>query len=396
MDKINNLLQQVSTIQKKYDEIAKISGENFNIFSIMRAESDEVRTHSRIIAEFLNPKGIHKQGSIYLKLFFEEIKELEILKDDFDYHNAKIIVEEYLGAINNEYSEGGFIDIVIKDAKNQVVIENKIYAKDQKGQLLRYKKNYPNCKLIYLTLEGKTPCQSSYKIENGKELNLEKDIILVSYRDQIKKWIEKCHEKAQALPMIRETLIQYLNLIKKLTNQTTNNLKTMEILEILKKNVELSFEITRSIEPLKSKLYYDFFEDMIQFSKKREISVDTSKLSNNAYFGLYLTPKEWNSKPYKIVVLFDTESYGINYSGLYVAVNFNDNISDIDKKLIQEKFDKIIPKFSINPWNIWREPSNRDWANNSEIWEDIAKGEKSDTYKEITSIIEEIIDIEKN
>ena len=40
--------------KKKYDEIAKITGENFNIFSIMRAESDEVRTHSRIIADFLN------------------------------------------------------------------------------------------------------------------------------------------------------------------------------------------------------------------------------------------------------------------------------------------------------------------------------------------------------
>lgn len=395
MDKINNLLQQVSTIQKKYDKIAKISGENFNIFSIMRAESDEVRTHSRIIAEFLNPKGIHNQGSIYLKLFFEEIKELKTLKDDFDYDNAKIIVEEYLGTINNEYSEGGFIDIVIKDVKNQVVIENKIYANDQKGQLYRYKKNYPNCKLIYLTLEGKTPCQSSYKIENGKELNLEKDIILVSYRDQIKKWIENCHAKSHSLPIIRETLIQYLNLIKKLTNQTTNNLKTMEILEILKKNVQQSFEITRSIEPLKSKLYYDFFENLIQFSKNKEIMVDTRNLNNKSNFGLYLIPKEWHSKPYKIVILFDPD-FGIDYSGLYVGLNFNENISEIDKDLIQEKFDKIIPKFSINSWNIWREPSNRDWANNSEIWEDIAKEEKSETYKEIISIIEEIIDIEKN
>lgn len=72
MDKINNLLQQVSIIQKKYDEIAKITGENFNIFSIMRAENDEVRTHSRIIAEFLNPKGIHNQGSVFLKLFLKK------------------------------------------------------------------------------------------------------------------------------------------------------------------------------------------------------------------------------------------------------------------------------------------------------------------------------------
>ena len=58
MDKIKNLLQQVSIIKKKYDEIAKITGENFNIFSIMRAESDEVRTHSRIILKGCIAKGV--------------------------------------------------------------------------------------------------------------------------------------------------------------------------------------------------------------------------------------------------------------------------------------------------------------------------------------------------
>ena len=156
MDKIENLLQQVSIIQKKYDEIAKITGENFNIFSIMRAESDEVRTHSRIIAEFLNPKGIHSQGSIYLELFFEGIESLNDIKQNFDYENAQVLVEEHIGQIDKHYSEGGYIDIVVKDSKeNVVVIENKIYACDQKGQLLRYKKKYPNCELIYLTLEGK-------------------------------------------------------------------------------------------------------------------------------------------------------------------------------------------------------------------------------------------------
>jgi hypothetical protein len=161
MDKIENLLQQVSIIQKKYDEIAKITGENFNIFSIMRAETDEVRTHSRIIAELLNPKGLHSQGSIFLKLFFEEVKDLNDILENFDYDNAQVVVEEHTGRIDEDYSEGGFIDIILKDSKNQVVIENKINAGDQKGQLLRYKNKYPNCKLLYLTLDGKKPNESS-------------------------------------------------------------------------------------------------------------------------------------------------------------------------------------------------------------------------------------------
>ena len=87
MDKINSLLQQVSIIQRKYDEIAKITGGNFNIFSIMRAESDEVRTHSRIIAEFL------------LIINYLEIQQLIIFKnlvidDILDQEKHQYLVDE--------------------------------------------------------------------------------------------------------------------------------------------------------------------------------------------------------------------------------------------------------------------------------------------------------------
>lgn len=274
MDKIKNLLQQVSIIQRKYDEIAKITGENFNIFSIMRAESDEVRTHSRIIAEFLNPKGMHNQGSVFIKLFFDEIQSLQDIKDNFNYENVTVLVEEHVGTIDKDYSEGGFIDIVIKDSEHQVVIENKIYAGDQKGQLLRYKNNYPDCKLIYLTLNGKEPSEFSYKIGNEKDLKLE-EIILISYLYNIKNWIEKCLEKTHSLPIIRETLVQYLHLIKKLTNQTTNNNMKAEIKELIKGNYD---EIDNLV-----KHYYEYKNDFIvkldniHSSVNRETIKDTTE-----------------------------------------------------------------------------------------------------------------------
>lgn len=390
---IQYLLENVNMISNKYDEISRGTGENFNIFSVMRAESDEVRTHSRIIAELLNPKGSHGQGCVFLECFFDEIEELRTI-NNFDFESAKVVVEEHAGLINEDYTEGGFIDIVIKDNKNQVVIENKIYAGDQPKQLLRYKKAYPRGKLLYLTLDGKKPSNDSYG--GLPELLKLEDIVLVSYSSNVKVWLEKCIEKAVYLPIIRETLVQYLNLIKKLTNQTTNNIKSMEILEILKSNVKESFEISNSIKPLKSKLYYDFFENIIQFAKINNFSIDDSQLKSDKDFGLSLKPNEWISKPYKIVVLFDTAEFGVNYSGLYVGVNFDANISNNDKKIIQEKFEFRTSKFDINQWNIWKYPSNPNWTDNPEIWEDIAKGEEGEVYKEILSIIEEIIDIEKN
>ncbi len=434
MDKIKNLLQQVSIISKKYDQIAKLTGENFNIFSLMNMEHNEVYTHSAIIGELLNPNGSHGQGAIFLNLFVEYIKECfntEEHKIELDYFGTLVndkICERTINIENNwDNVTGGRIDIIVEDNKQILLIENKIYAIDQPYQLIRYK-NYAETKrskkafLFYLTLDGKDLKEKedpyytqddveiigfnfkfdkkseyeNFRIQSNGKSNIHHCLYYpISFEKDIKNWIEKCLEKTHSLPIIRETLIQYLNLIKKLTNQTTNNIKTMEILEILKDNIDQSFEISRSIEPLKSKLYYDFFENILQYASKKEISADLSNLKNNAYFGLYLIPKEWNSKPYTIAVIFDTD-HGYDYSGLYVSLNFNDNISDIEKISIQKKFDNIIPKFEINHANIWRDISNRDWANNSKIWEDVAKGKNGDTYKEIISTIEEIIEIEKS
>ena len=72
---IKALLSGVSEIKKKYDEIAILTGENFNVFNILGLSTKEVRTHSAFIAELLNPKGSHGQGDTFLKLFVEQQKD---------------------------------------------------------------------------------------------------------------------------------------------------------------------------------------------------------------------------------------------------------------------------------------------------------------------------------
>src|SRR5690554_1214303 len=74
---LRNFLDNVATISKKYEEIAKITGENFNVFKILRLTTNEVRTHSAFIAELLDPKGCHDQGEVFLRLFIEKLKLAE-------------------------------------------------------------------------------------------------------------------------------------------------------------------------------------------------------------------------------------------------------------------------------------------------------------------------------
>ncbi len=190
MEDLNLLIKKVEKISQEYAEISQKSGENFNVFSIINMEWNEVKTHSSFIAELLNPKGSHGKGSVFLEFFFEELT-----KENFDYFslnldNVIVLKEEFIGRKNEDETQGGNIDIVIKDYKNQIVIENKIEASDQYNQLLRYKNHYPKSTLLYLTLFRNNPTDES--IGN---LEINKDFYCVSYERLIKNWLESLGEK---------------------------------------------------------------------------------------------------------------------------------------------------------------------------------------------------------
>lgn len=231
---LKNFLYQVSAISKKYEEIAKLTGENFNIFKILRLTSAEVRNHSAFIAELLDPKGSHDQGEVFLRLFVEQLKLSEI-----DYSSAKVEIEKYIGRVSEKNDEGGRIDILItNNNKNAIIIENKIYAKDQKNQLIRYnefgdREHKGQFVILYLTLDGSYPSNES--LGNRTDIRFQ----CISYQKDIISWLEKCKEKAVNHPTLRETLTQYINLTKFLTNQLTNCKMENEIEKLLCETPEL-------------------------------------------------------------------------------------------------------------------------------------------------------------
>ena len=166
--KITNLLDQIRILSKKTKELKEermSRGENYNIFQDLRLISDEVRLHSSIIANFLNPKGSHGQKDKFLKAFIEMLCGLDknTSLDFLDNENQKISVqvEKTIGPLTKE--KGGRIDLYITDTRHRIIIENKIYARDQYRQMMRYwkfgmqKGDEDSFRLIYLTLYGDTP-----------------------------------------------------------------------------------------------------------------------------------------------------------------------------------------------------------------------------------------------
>lgn len=217
------LLNKIGEIQKKQTikqtEIYK-RGENFNVFNVLGLWSEEVRLHSAMLSELLNPEGSHGCGEAFLKMFFEDVVRIHVPDQINGLNKAIVSTEFYIGNINETGNEGGRIDILIEIPQDSeiptLVMENKIYAGDQPNQLLRYynyatgkyKKNF---KLLYLTLYGTDASEQS----TGTHISF--DYIRVSYARDILKWLEHCAAIAYDKPKVRETIIQYKHLLTQIT-----------------------------------------------------------------------------------------------------------------------------------------------------------------------------------
>ncbi len=269
------LLDKISLIREKYNKINDITGVNYNVFNVLKLHSNEVVLHSRFIGDLLNPKGKHGRGDIFLKLFLKQVKSIlpnnkdESICDNFRTPNAKIIVEEYIGVVKTD--EGGRIDLVLQDGANTIVIENKIYAKDQNQQLIRYYNKYPGAIMVYLTLEGKKATSisvtSKKKEDSKKEVVLKPDIdyFRLSYEKNIVKWLEACIPYTTNFPFLRESINQYLNIVKQLTGQSINKDMDKEITNEMfgsVNSINASQQIAKLFDDKKKVLYRTFRREL--------------------------------------------------------------------------------------------------------------------------------------
>lgn len=244
MNKLQFLFNKLAIFEIKYEQLNQISVESFNIFSILRDAHDEVNLHSKFIYELLDPLGSHKQGNIFLTLF------LKTLNIEFSTSNLHIFREKHN------------IDILIQSKKNAIIIENKIHTQDHSEQLSKYLQTIQNqgyadknIYLIYLTLFGEEP----------NEITVRNKVISISYSQTIKCWIERCIKEVTLIPTLRETFIQYLNLINKLTQQSHHKGFILEVKDFLlqENNLKTILNIEASIVEAKITIQLNFWRDLL-------------------------------------------------------------------------------------------------------------------------------------
>ena len=246
------LLERALHLYDKYEAGRKVP---FNIFSTLRGEHDEVNLHSRFIYALLNYQKSPDAPRQNLTKFLQHVA-----KKDFDQSGIKV------------ERERDNIDILItNDVKQAVVIENKIGAGDQPQQLQRYhdrlrKGNFDDISLLYLTLDGYAPSEDSVG-------NLCYQSI--SYRDDLPPWLAGCQKRAYDEPALRESIAQYLQLVRKLTGTDFSEayMKDLEELCLQGDNLTLIHDLSEAVirvrVSLLKKLYSEIDSELTELISKK-------------------------------------------------------------------------------------------------------------------------------
>lgn len=227
MDIKNQLLSLIDHVVETNEENIvknKAKGEYFNLIKIMGIATSEVHTHTPIIADLLNPKGSHGQGSIFLKIFVEYFS----LNFDID---TKVIVEREKRERKDQ------IDILIRNDHQIMIIENKIYASDQSKQLNRY---YSYCIaknkqpiLIYLSLLDAQPSKKSlgHILRNEEDgcyylngdITQPVDLSILNYKNDLLGWLSEIEQYLNDQTNILAAIQQYKNLVLQMTGNIMSN-----------------------------------------------------------------------------------------------------------------------------------------------------------------------------
>lgn len=286
MKKIESLLAKVDSIRKKAEEYQVRNhdkGTDFDVFSVTGFWDEEVRLHSAIISELLDPHGSHGAGGVYLSLFIETLGRNDFPLDSelVKPHRVRRIRERYIGPKTE--TTGGKLDIIIEDGKHALIIENKPGYEDQKNQLLRYHNylnGYEQGILVYLTKDGRKASETS---TGRKDFNYE----CMSF-EQLLQWLGKCARASAKRPNVHSVIKQYQYHINKIMGTTMDERYCKKLLSLMtkKSNVLSVKEILCNGEQWLDAIVEEYvFKPLSKYAESKQMKSDSN--SDGSDFWIY-------------------------------------------------------------------------------------------------------------
>jgi len=277
------LLADVSKTAKECKNRYHKTGMAYNIFAVTRMVTKEVEM-CRVLADVLNPKGLHGQESAYLNLFMDMIVRPLVgnaQKTGFSWSRASAIPQYYT-------DEGRFIDIVISAPDVFIPIEVKINASEEENQLSHYaafskKKNqgggFP---VLFITPTGR------FSQDTALDKN---DYVSVSFKEHIIPWLEECCKLKSTPESVQAILKQYITAINLFCGYAEDGMESAinDLIMESSENYEAAFLIAKTIEGFENKIW-DIFKDKIDKLVRSQITdVGVSWQDKDKHYGwLYL------------------------------------------------------------------------------------------------------------
>ena len=322
------------TAKAEADRQRAMGKHDYNIFTLFHGFSDEVNLHSNFIASLLDPNGDHYKGDLFLKLFLETCGI-----DDFSIDTSRATV----------FKEFKHIDIYISDGKKHIILENKVYAKDQPTQIARYIETIIQNKdaedediyVLYLHPDGELPDKQSFGDFYAKLLGENPSIKfkVISYGKEILEWIDKCKNEVSNLTDLNIFLSQYKDVIEMIYDRykRIDEMETANLVEIFKENYTAVSEIANNYQEMRKKIIDKFFKNVKENLEKDEAIKGTYSI-------------ELNSVAYRPIVIKNTTSQDEKWKKFYFTVEFQKSSTysepcvgfrkDDDKEVKVSDFDK--------------------------------------------------------
>lgn len=260
---------------KSIQEKQKMRGLNdYNLFTSLLDVSDEVRLHTRFIYSLLNPEGSHYQGNLFLRKF---ISAAGIESFGLDTENAKVLKEHM------------YIDLYITDGYKHIIIENKIYAGDQEGQISKYISKiqseeelkpediFKRIYVIYLSLDRVSPSKVSLAdytlsdniLQNGSSKVGFKSI---HYNNEMMEWLNDSQKEVANLTNLNQVIEQYKEVVLLINNKYKG--KIMSLKKFLGEDIN-NWMIVDEAGEERDELLYQLFKELsekIFYRIKRKIN----------------------------------------------------------------------------------------------------------------------------
>lgn len=271
LEQLRGLLEKLREAQTRTDERAKVTHERFNVFTTLLKPNDEVRLHTRFLHCLLDPEGSHDCGDLFLKLFFDTLKEIlpmDAQGNTASFTDPTILYPNSKWKAKKEDSiqNVGQIDILLLlESKFGIAIENKPNPDQHTDQLQRYADWLQGqfgeswC-LFYLTHFG-----NESRTHHGRRY------YRISYERHILAWLEKCLEKTYHIVPVNQVLLQYRKLVRDLTGKTIESEYMKHITDFIKQNPDLvrcRREINDGIDAACSAILDKLAEQLIEGIKR--------------------------------------------------------------------------------------------------------------------------------